>query len=143
MKLSPREIESVAELLHALDGADAERSGIARALALMHAYAGEQTPTRFDRPGNFDDDFVNGRMDCIDHSSNSTTYLNFLQSRGWLKYHRVLSSVRRAPWLLNTHWAARIADEKDREFAVDSWQSERGAPVPVVPLDAWLRGADG
>lgn len=143
MMLADSEMESIAPLFHEVDGAEAERASIGRALALMHVFAAEQTPTRFDRPGNFEDDVVDGRMDCIDHSGNSTTYLNFLQSQNWLRYHRVLAPVRRAPWLINVHWGARIIDEKGREFAVDSWHSERGAPVPIVPLDAWLRGADG
>jgi hypothetical protein len=140
--LSEPQIAGIAALFQGVDGAEDERARIATALAMLHGYAAEQTPIRYDRPGNFDDD-VDGRMDCIDHSSNSTVYLKFLEGRGLLKHHRVLSPLHRAPWLLNVHWGARIVDERDVEFAVDSWHSERGTPVPIVPLDAWMRGGDG
>jgi hypothetical protein len=141
--LSSQETQRLTALFHDGDDALAERASIGKAVALLQSFASEQTPTRFDRPGNFADDVADGRMDCIDHSRNSTTYLEILQSRGLLKHHRVLSPIMRAPWLVNVHWAARIADEGGREFAVDSWGLEQGVPVPLVPLAAWLRGADG
>jgi hypothetical protein len=141
--LSASERHNIAALFEAVDGAEGERASIARAVATMHDLAATQTPTRNDRPGNFEDELVSGRMDCIDHASNSTTYLNFLQARGWLKHHRVLTPLRRAPWLLDVHWGARIADDKGAEFMVDSWKAKRGTPVPIIPIKAWMRGADG
>ncbi|MGH8770522.1 MAG: hypothetical protein ACREV2_04980 [Burkholderiales bacterium] len=140
--LSAHEVERVTALFRDAGNAAAERAGIGQALALIRSFAAEQTPTRFDRPGNFADDIVDGRMDCIDHSKNSTTYLNFLQSAGLLKHHRVLTPIMRAPWIVNVHWAARIGDEEGHEFAVDSWSSGREMSVPILPLQAWLKGSD-
>ena len=143
LSLSASEIRNIAALFEAADDAEGERASIAAAVAMLHDLAATRTPTRNDRPGNFDDELVSGRMDCIDHASNSTTYLKFLHARGWLKHHRVLPPLRRAPWLLDVHWGARIADDQGLEFAVDSWKTKRGLPVPIIPLNAWMRGADG
>lgn len=137
------EIESVALLFNGADDPASERERIARALALLHSFTARQTPTRFDRPGNYEDDLVDGRMDCIDHSRNTTAYLDFLKSLGLIKHHRVMMPVMRAPWLVDVHWAARIADQEGNEFAVDSWLSEIGVPVPVMTLDAWRWGRNG
>ncbi|MGH8729855.1 MAG: hypothetical protein ACREV9_17240 [Burkholderiales bacterium] len=138
--LSAPELVRVNALFRETPDAASERVKLGEAIALMQSFAARKTPTRNDRPGNYADDIVDGRMDCIDHSKNSTTYLNFLQSAGLLKHHRVLPPVMRAPWIVNVHWAARIVDAEGREFAVDSWSSERDTPVPIVPLQAWLKG---
>ena len=68
---------------------------------------------------------------------------NLLEGRSWLKRHRVLEPVKRAPLPVNIHWAARIVEkESGREFAVDSWFFDNGLPAFVVPLDEWLAGAE-
>jgi len=85
---------------------------------------------------------VDGRMDCIDESTNTTSYLRLLESKGWLRFHRVLEPVRRAPLLINDHWAARIVEtQTSREFAVDSWFFDNGRPAFVAPLEEWHKGA--
>lgn len=129
-------------LLRATDAVE-EREAISLVIGLFEVVAGRQTPTWADKGRNADDDGVDGRMDCIDESANATRYLNLLESKGWLKFHHVLESVKRAPLLVNDHWAARIAEKKTgREFAVDSWFFDNGQPAFVVPLDEWLAGAE-
>jgi len=119
-----------------------ERASIQLAIGLMARIAGEQTPTRNDRGGNLDDDGIDGRMDCIDHSRNATTYLRLLERRGWLRFHRVLDPIDRAPWLLDVHWAARIEQlDTAEQYVVDSWFFDNGQPAAVFTLRDWKRGA--
>lgn len=128
-------------LLRATD-AEGERGAISLIIGLFEIAAGQQTPTWADKGGNVDDDGVDGRMDCIDESANATAYLRLLEGKGWLKRHRVLERVRRAPFLVNDHWAARIAEnETGREFAVDSWFFDNGRPAAIFRLEDWLAGA--
>jgi len=129
-------------LLRATDAVE-EREAVSLAIGLFEVAAGRQTPTWADKGRNVNDDGVDGRMDCIDESANATRYLRLLESKGWLKHHRVLEPVRRAPLWVNDHWAAHIAETNtDREFAVDSWFFDNGQPAFVVPLDEWLAGAE-
>jgi len=129
-------------LLRAADAAE-EREAISLVIALFETVAGQQTPTWADKGRNVNDDGVDGRMDCIDESANATSYLRLLESNGWLKYHRVLDPVKRAPLLVNDHWAARIVEKKTgQEFAVDSWFLDNGQPAFLVPLEEWRNGAE-
>ena len=129
-------------LLRATDAVE-EREAISLVIGLFEVAAGRQIPTWADKGRNFNDDGVDGRMDCIDESANTTNYLRLLESKGWLKYHRVLDPVKRAPLLVNDHWAARIVEKKTgQEFAVDSWFFDNGQPAFVVPLDEWRNGAE-
>lgn len=137
------QLRSARRLLSRATDAVEEREAISLAIALFEVAAGRQTPTWADKGGNADDDGVDGRMDCIDESANATRYLRLLESKSWLKYHLVLEPVRRAPLLVNDHWAARIVEKKTgREFAVDSWFFDNGQPAFVVPLEEWLAGAE-
>lgn len=129
-------------LLRAPDAVE-EREAISLVIGLFEVAAGWQTPTWADKGRNVNDDGVDGRMDCIDESANATSYLRLLESKGWLKYHRVIEPVKRAPLLVNDHWAARIVEKKTgQEFVVDSWFFDNGQPAFVVPLEEWLAGAE-
>lgn len=129
-------------LLQATDAVE-EREAISLVIGLFEVAAGLQTPTWADKGRNVNDDGVDGRMDCIDESANATSYLRLLESKGWLKSHLVLEPLKRAPRLLDDHWAARIAEkETGREFAVDSWFLDNGQPAFVVPLEEWRNGAE-
>lgn len=120
-----------------------ERLAISQVIGLFEVAAGKQTPSRADKGRNVNDDGLQGRMDCIDESRNTTTYLRLLESKGWLKHHRVLDPVIRAPLLLNDHWAARIAENKTGlEYAVDSWFLDNGQLAFVAPVEEWRRGAE-
>lgn len=132
----------IADLFEGADTPALERSAIQLAIGLMERLAGEQTPTRNDRGGNLDDDGVEGRMDCIDHSHNTTAYLRLLERRGLLRFHEVLEPVERAPWLFDVHWAARIRERASgEEYVVDSWFFDNGQPAAVFTLREWKKGA--
>lgn len=139
---SPQQIGQLRRLFKTATTPAAERSAIAQAIGLFEHYAGEQTPTWRDRGGNINDNEADGRMDCIDHSTNTTTYLKLLERLGLLRFHRVLDPVERAPLIVNVHWAAHIMDRTTRqEYAVDSWFHDNGQPAVIYPLQDWLSGA--
>ncbi|MGE5027372.1 MAG: hypothetical protein ACM3JK_02765 [Betaproteobacteria bacterium] len=143
VELDANVLHAVKVLLRRAGDEAREREAISLALGLFEVFAGLQTPTWADRGRNVNDDGVDGRMDCLDESANATTYLHLLESKGWLRYHRVLEPVKRAPLWVNDHWAAQIAEKQSgREFAVDSWFLDNGLPAFVAPLDEWRNGAE-
>ena len=131
------------QLFEEVTNAAVERGSIQLAIGLMNRVAGKQTPIRNDRGGNFADDGVDGRMDCIDHSRTTTAYLKLIEARGLLNYHRVLAPIRRAPLLVNDHWSARIQEnESGEQYAIDSWFLDIGEPAALFPIRDWLKGAE-
>jgi hypothetical protein len=126
-----------------VDNAALERGSIQLAVGFMNRVAGKQTPIHNDKGGNYDDNGVDGRMDCIDHSRTTTAYLKFMAARGLLHFHRVLEPIRRAPLLVNDHWSARIEEiASGEQYAVDSWFFDNGEPASIFPLKEWLKGAE-
>ncbi len=140
--LKLKELKILKAMLKNLPDAASERMAIANAVGQIRIFAGEQSPTYRDKGGNTNDDDLDGRMDCIDHATNSTTYLRLLERRGWLKHHRVLEPAMRAPLLLDVHWAALIEEiATGAKFVVDAWFLDHGSPAHIFSFDAWLRGA--
>ncbi len=137
-----KQLLKIRALFRAAKNPAAEREAISQAIGQFETIAGQQTPTRNDRGGNADDDGVDGRMDCLDHSHNTTAYLELLEHRGWLKFHQVRERVMRAPYIVNDHWAARIVEtQTGREYIVDSWFFDNGKPAAVFTLEEWKAGA--
>lgn len=140
--ISGKQLLQVKTLFKPVTDAATERAAIAKAIGQFETFTGQQTPTSNDRGGNLNDDELDGRMDCIDHSHNTTSYLRLMEERGWLKFHRVLERIKRAPFIVNDHWTARIQEKQgEREFAVDSWFFDNGQPAAIFELDDWLNGA--
>ena len=106
-----RELSSVRDALGLARSAAAERATIAQVIGRLYRMAGARTPISADRAGNLGDNGVYGRMDCIDHSTNTTRLLQLLESRGWLRYHRVVVPQRRAR-IIFQHFSA-VIEEKD------------------------------
>lgn len=84
-----------------------ERELLGEAVGRLYRVAGTQTPVGADRAGNFLDAEVHGRMDCIDHSTSTTRLLALVESRGWLRFHRVVEPARRTRLILQ-HFSAVI-----------------------------------
>ena len=125
----------------------AEREAIGEAVGRLLGWAGRQSPIAADRGGNYADDAVYGRMDCIDHSTTTTRLLHLLDSRGWLRFHRVLEPAQRSRFLLFQHYSAQIeervaegAGTTPERFVVDSWFFDNGRPAAVMPLAGWMAG---
>lgn len=125
------------------DSPAAERAAIAHAIAWLYFHAGSQSPIWRDRGGNFDDDDTRpGRMDCIDHSTNTTTYLRLIERHGWLRFHAVGERALRGR-MLSDHWAARVVETDSKaEWVIDTWFLDPGLPASVFPLKEWLDGAE-
>ncbi|ARU32116.1 hypothetical protein CAP31_10770 [Sulfuriferula sp. AH1] len=139
--LTSTQMRNVRELFRDAVTPPQERAAISLGIGLLESYAAEQTPTGNDKGGNVADDGRDGRMDCIDHSRNTTAYLHLLQRFGFLSFHDVLPPVERAPFVVNVHWGAQIEEfASGRKFVVDSWFRDNGAPAVIYPLQDWLRG---
>lgn len=102
-------LADVAALLASADDAEAEREAIATAVGMLHRLAGEGSPIAADRAGNYLDAGVRGRMDCIDHSTTTTRLLELIESRGWLRFHRVIEPARRSRAIFQ-HFSAVIEE---------------------------------
>ena len=136
------DLEPLREQLAAAANAQAERAAIAQVIGRMYAIAGEQTPVWRDKGGNYADGGENGKMDCIDHSTNTTAFLRLLQAHGWLRFHAVLEPVLRRRFLFAEHRAALIRErETQKDYVVDSWYVDNGRPAVVLPVEDWLAGA--
>ncbi|MBK5102760.1 MAG: hypothetical protein MUP61_04440 [Burkholderiales bacterium] len=134
-------LEAMRQQLAAAGDAAAEREVISVVIGRMYAIAGEQTPVWRDRGGNYADGGDNGKMDCIDHSTNTSAFLSLFQARGWLRFHEVLEPFMRTRFFIADHWAARIRErETQKVFIVDSWFFDNGQPAAVLPFDDWLAG---
>lgn len=131
-------------LAQAVD-AENERILLAGVIGSLYGWAGEQSDIRNDRGGNYADEGVSGRMDCIDHSTSTTRLLKVLERRGLLRYHRVLEpDVRNFAFIFPAHWAAVIEEintPSARHFVVDSWFVDNGQPAVILPLEDWKEGA--
>ena len=127
--------------LAAAADASAERKAISVAIGRMYAIAGEQTPVWRDQGGNYADSGENGKMDCIDHSTNTSAFLRLLQARGGLRFHEVLKPLMRRRYFFAEHWAARIRERKTQAmYIVDSWFFDNGQPAGVFALEDWRAG---
>jgi hypothetical protein len=135
------ELGEVKRLFAGVASPQAEREAIARAMGTLYFHAALQTPTWRDRGGNVDDEEADGRMDCVDHSTNTTTYLGLLERAGLLRFHAVTERVQRGRFLA-VHWGAGIAEKSTQaRWIVDTWFFDPGNPATIYPLGEWLEGA--
>ncbi len=144
---SNRQLRKIGRVLRVADDAAEERDAIAVAIGHLLGWAGKQTPISADRGGNYVDDEVSGRMDCIDHSTTTTRLLQMMETRGLLRFHRVLEPVMRQRYLVLIHYSALIeevlpanAGGEPGRYVVDSWFVDNGQPAVVMPLASWLAG---
>jgi hypothetical protein len=135
------QLDALRSLFAAADDPAAERAAISLAIGRMYAIAGEQTPVWRDKGGNYADGGENGRMDCIDHSTNTDTFLRLLHAHGWLRFHEVLAPLKRVRFLVFDHWGARIIERGTRQtYVVDSWYFDNGHAAAVFAVEEWLDG---
>lgn len=83
---------------------------------------------------------VEGRMDCVDNASNTTTYLHILRDIGELAGWTVSSpKVRSLFYITEVHWTAVITDTKSGlPWSVDAWFRPHGHLPLVMPLSNWI-----
>jgi hypothetical protein len=121
-----------------------EREQIRRAIAAMESITGDLAGTSGDLAGNLASiGTLEPQMDCIDESSNTTTYLTLFEQAGLLRWHSVEPRVSRGYliWGGWPHSTAMIRDRQTgRQWVVDSWFGDNGEPPEVVELDIWKDG---
>lgn len=117
-----------------------ERQQIARAIQKMEQIIGPITHT----DGDVGDTFKKtgkGQLDCVDESTNTSISLDLLRQDGLLKFHELGAPESRAPFLKWPHQTATIVEkETGVRYAVDSWFTDNGGEVYVLPLDEWKDG---
>lgn len=108
----------------------------------MEALIGPLTGTSNDRGRNFQGVGTDGQMDCIDESTNTTSYLTMLVQDGLVTRHSVQDRVTRGFFIFGwPHTTAVIRDNESGErFAVDSWFLDSGEPPFILPLQVWRDG---
>ena len=109
VRFANERLDEVGRLFSEAGDAERERAAISLAVAALHRIAGEQSPIGADRAGNFLDEGIDGRMDCIDHATTTTRLLGLMASRGWLRFHRVLEPARRSRVIFQ-HFSALIEE---------------------------------
>ena len=121
----------------------AERTKIAKAIALMERYAGAKTGTDDDDPEATGRKRNNLQLDCIDETINTTHYIGFLQQAGVLKFHEVAEPTHRG-YLIDGKWPHNTAVMRDvfsgELFVVDSFYRKNGEEPHIMPRDTWLAG---
>ena len=122
--------------------ADKERLAIATVLARMEIIVGKQIGTDTDRGGNWAGFGHTGQMDCIDESTNSTTYLRMLEKEGYLNHHRVVDRATRFGIFAGAPHTTAVIQENDSQirYAVDSWFFDNGESPVIVKLSEWRSG---
>lgn len=117
--------------------AQEERQTISKAIALMEQFTGRVLGTSNDKARN-ENAGEGGQMDCIDESTNTTTYLKFFEHKGWLKWHQVQERAYRSYFFFDIHWTAVIKDKQNQQFyAIDSWFRANGQAPVVLKLEDW------
>jgi hypothetical protein len=121
-----------------------ERLAIARAIAIFEEIIGRHTGTYRDKGRNLRGFGQPGQLDCIDESTNTTTYLRLLERGGLLHHHRVLErSTRFGLFVGMPHTTAVIEDTGTGDrYAVDSWFRDNGQPPYIAKLDVWKAGGE-
>ena len=91
--------------------------------------------------------------DCVDDSTNTTSFLMVLQSNGLLRYHTVQGPLGEDNMLYGTligrpvkywpHYTAIIKEKKTgQRWAVDAWIGDTGTNPSITKLGDWyLKGA--
>lgn len=121
---------------------ETERVAVAEVVRQFYLRAAEQTPIGADQAGNNEDDSVNGRMDCIDHSTTTQHILSYLEAHKRLRWHTVGPYAERT-WLVSSHYSATLVErdseqpEADRIYTVDPWNVDPGSLPEVASVREW------
>ncbi len=128
-------LEVIGQRLRAAHDAPAEREVLAAVIGALYRVAGEQTPVGADRAGNYGDDAVDGRMDCIDHSTNTTRFLRLLEVHGLLRFHRTLAPARRSRFFITQHFSAVIEEVEPAASPLPEPVADDRAPAFFAACD--------
>ncbi len=120
-----------------------ERRQVAEAVGLLEQLVGDLVGTTNDRGGNLEGLLSGGKqMDCIDESTNTTTYLVMVSKGQLLCWHTVEDRSSRGFFIFGMpHTTAVVKDNATgKKWAVDSWFHDNGVPPEILPLSEWRGG---
>lgn len=123
-----------------------ERALLGLVMGSLYGWAGEQMPIHADKGGNYADEGESGSMDCIDHSLTTERFLQVLEKRHMLRFHRLQGRIKRVRHLIMEHngvlieETAALVDDEGARYVVDSWPVDNGQPAVILPLQNWMDG---
>jgi hypothetical protein len=119
-----------------------ERAAIAATVRNMETAVGQLTGSDQDKGGNLAGFGRPGQMDCIDESTNTTTYLRMLTESGLLKFHTVQDRVTRFGLFVGVPHTTAVIQETGtgQRFAVDSWFFDNGHAPAIIDMQQWKSG---
>jgi len=126
--------------------AKAERAAISAAVRYFEDRSGQAIGVRDTAKSTIAQSGRMGQMDCIDESTNTRSLLLYLENRGLLKHHKVLSNVSRGFFADGRypHSTAVVREKSGTKWAVDSWYEPMGGAPDIMPLAEWQsRGVMG
>lgn len=119
-----------------------ERIRIAEAIGLMERIIGAKTGAKADIGQASMTHKTPYQMDCIDETTNTTHYLQFLQEDGLLKFYKLGNPVHRGyfinGWPHNTATIRELSNND--QYVVDSYYRDNGVKPDIMPADEWLGG---
>ncbi len=120
-----------------------EREAIKTVIAELETLIGSTNGTSADVGGTFKK-VGDTQLDCVDESTNTTTYLYALQTQGLIQFHEILPPAYRIPIIHSGRWPHQSAQIKDTQnniiYVVDSWFHDNGKTPEIVPLEEWNKG---
>jgi hypothetical protein len=122
--------------------ANEERRRIARAIALMERIVGPKIGTQNDKSRNFEGTLAEGnQQDCIDESTNTTTYLTMMEQDHLLHFHTVQETATRGWFIMGMpHTSAVIREDRSGiDYAVDSWFHDNGVEPEILTVEEWWK----
>lgn len=137
------EIRDIMKKTRKADTPAEERRAVAYAVGWIERRVGEQIGTGNDRAGmDFGASGDPTQQDCVDESTNTTSYLLVLEQNGFLKHHAVGTPFAKddlsrgvAGW---THWTAVLKENAGgQKYAVDSWIYANGENPAIVETEKW------
>jgi hypothetical protein len=145
LSLTPNQWQQIRDRFQPPAGSAAqEREQIAAAVARMEVLVGEKIDTSNEKGGNLQGLSSGGnQFDCIDESTNTTTYLTMMEQDGLLRWHKVEERKTRNLFFIGgwPHTTAVISEkESGKRWAVDSWFYDNGVPPAVLPIQQWSNG---
>ncbi len=145
LSVTPNQWQQVRDLFQPpARSAAQEREQIAAAVARMEVLVGKKIDTSNEKGGNLQGLSTGGnQFDCIDESTNTTTYLTMMEQDGLLRWHKVEERKTRNLFFIGgwPHTTAVISEkESGKRWAVDSWFYDNGVPPAVLPIEQWSNG---
>ena len=122
-----------------------ERAQIARAIGLFERLVGPKANSAHDKAGDFNGTLAPGsQLDCIDESTNTTTYLTLLEQGGLLQWHQLHDVISRG-YLFFGGWphftpVIETTRGKKQHWVVDSWFRDNGVDADIVEVAPWKDG---